>query len=76
VVVGNRQRAASWSIFPRRRGERGVHGAVLGAQPTVEDVVARFDEIRGAGAVRNEVDGEALVLGLQSLAPRLSPLQR
>jgi hypothetical protein len=36
-------------------------GAVLGLEPTVEDVVTRFDEIRGAGTVPNEVDGEALV---------------
>jgi len=47
-------------------------GAVLGLEPTVEDVVTRFDEIRGAGTVPNEVDGEALVWGLQSFAPRLS----
>ncbi len=41
-----------------------------------EDVVAHFDEIRGAGTVPNEVDGEALVWGLQSFAPRLLPLVR
>ena len=37
---------------------------------------AHFDEIRGAGTVPNEVDGEALVWGLQSFAPRLLPLVR
>lgn len=47
-------------------------GVGLGAQPTVEDVVANFAEIRGAGAVPNEVDGEALIWGLQSFAARLS----
>ena len=41
-----------------------------------EDVVAHFDEIRGAGTVPNEVDGEALVWALQSFAPRLLPLLR
>jgi NAD(P)-dependent dehydrogenase (short-subunit alcohol dehydrogenase family) len=47
-------------------------GVVLGQAPTVDDVVSRFDEIRGAGTVPNEVDGEALVWGLQSFAGRLS----
>jgi NAD(P)-dependent dehydrogenase (short-subunit alcohol dehydrogenase family) len=47
-------------------------GVVLGTEPTVEDVVTQFSEIRGAGTVSNEVDGEALVWGLQSFAPRLS----
>ncbi len=47
-------------------------GVVLGTEPTVEDVVSRFDEIRGAATVPNEVDGEALVWGLESFAPRLS----
>ena len=51
-------------------------GVLLGLEPTVEDVVAHFDEIRGAGTVPNEVDGEALVWGLQSFAPRLLPLVR
>ncbi len=51
-------------------------GVLLGLEPTVEDVVANFDEIRGAGTVPNEVDGEALVWGLQSFAPRLLPLVR
>jgi len=47
-------------------------GAVLSLEPTIEDVVTRFDEIRGAGTVPNEVDGDALVSGLQSFVPRLS----
>ena len=51
-------------------------GALLGLEPAVEDVVAHFDEIRGAGTIPNEVDGEALVWGLQSFAPRLLPLVR
>ena len=51
-------------------------GVLLGLEPTIEDVVAHFDEIRGAGTVSNEVDGEALVWGLQSFAPRLLPLVR
>ena len=51
-------------------------GALLGLEPTVEDVVAHFDEIRGAGTIPNEVDGEALVWGLQSFAPHLLPLVR
>ena len=51
-------------------------GTLLGLEPTVEDVAANFDEIRGAGTVPNEVDGEALVWGLQSFAPRLLPLVR
>ena len=49
-------------------------GTLLGLEPSVEDVVTNFDEIRGAGTVHNEVDGEALVWGLQSFAPRLQPL--
>jgi len=36
--------------------------------------VAHFGEIRGEGTVTNELDGEALVWGLQSFAPRLKPL--
>jgi hypothetical protein len=40
----------------------------------VDDVVAHFGEIRGEGTVSNELDGEALVWGLQSFAPRLKPL--
>ena len=51
-------------------------GVLLGVEPTAEDVVENFDEIRGAGTVPNEVDDEALVWGLQSFAPRLLPLVR
>ncbi len=40
----------------------------------VDDVVAHFSEIRGEGTISNELDGEALVWGLQSFAPRLKPL--
>jgi hypothetical protein len=43
-------------------------------EPTVDDVVAHFGEIRGEGTAANELDGEALVWGLQSFAPRLKPL--
>jgi NAD(P)-dependent dehydrogenase (short-subunit alcohol dehydrogenase family) len=49
-------------------------GALLGIQPTVDDVVAHFGEIRGDGTITNELDGEALVWGLRSFAPRLQPL--
>lgn len=49
-------------------------GATMGAFPTVDDVVARFDEIRGAGTVGNEVDGEAMVWGARAFGPKLEPL--
>jgi NAD(P)-dependent dehydrogenase (short-subunit alcohol dehydrogenase family) len=51
-----------------------TEGTLLGTEPTVDDVVAHFGEIRGHGTVANELDGEALVWGLQSFAPRLKPL--
>jgi NAD(P)-dependent dehydrogenase (short-subunit alcohol dehydrogenase family) len=51
-----------------------TEGTLLGVEPTVDDVVAHFGEIRGEGTVTNELDGEALVWGLQSFAPRLKPL--
>jgi len=51
-----------------------TEGTLLGLEPTVDDVVAHFGEIRGEGAVPNELDGEALVWGLRSFAPRLNPL--
>jgi hypothetical protein len=51
-----------------------TEGTLLGVVPTVDDVVAHFGEIRGKGTVTNELDGEALVWGLQSFAPRLKPL--
>jgi hypothetical protein len=51
-----------------------TEGTLLGVEPTVDDVVARFGAIRGNGTVTNELDGEALVWGLQSFAPRLKPL--
>jgi NAD(P)-dependent dehydrogenase (short-subunit alcohol dehydrogenase family) len=51
-----------------------TEGTLLGLEPTVDDVVAHFAEIRGAGAIPNELDGEALVWGLRSFAPRLNPL--
>jgi NAD(P)-dependent dehydrogenase (short-subunit alcohol dehydrogenase family) len=51
-----------------------TEGTLLGVEPTVDDVVAHFGEIRGEGTVANELDGEALVWGLQSFAPRLKPL--
>ena len=37
-------------------------------------MVAHFGEIRREGAVANELDGEALAWGRQSLTPRLAPL--
>jgi NAD(P)-dependent dehydrogenase (short-subunit alcohol dehydrogenase family) len=49
-------------------------GTLLGVEPTVDDVVAHFSEIRGEASVTNELDGEALVWGLRSFAPRLKPL--
>jgi NAD(P)-dependent dehydrogenase (short-subunit alcohol dehydrogenase family) len=51
-----------------------TEGTLLGVEPTLDDVVAHFGEIRGEGTVMNELDGEALVWGLQSFAPRLQPL--
>jgi hypothetical protein len=51
-----------------------TEGTLLGVEPTVDDVVAHFGDIRGKGTVTNELDGEALVWGLQSFAPRLKPL--
>ena len=51
-----------------------TEGTLLGVEPTVDDVVAHFSEIRGEGTVANELDGEALVWGLQAFAPRLKPL--
>jgi hypothetical protein len=36
--------------------------------------VRHFDETRSAGSISNEVDGEALVRGVQSFAPRLQLL--
>ncbi len=51
-----------------------TEGTLLGVEPTVDGVVAHFSEIRGEGTVTNELDGEALVWGLQSFAPRLKPL--
>ena len=51
-----------------------TQGTLLSIEPTVDDVVAHFGEIRGEGSATNELDGEALVWGLQSFAPRLKPL--
>jgi hypothetical protein len=51
-----------------------TEGTLLGIQPSVDDVLAHFGEIRGEGTIANELDGDALVWGLRSLAPRLQPL--
>jgi hypothetical protein len=48
-----------------------TEGTLLGIQPSVDDVLAHFGEIRGEGTIANELDGDALVWGLRSLAPRL-----
>ncbi len=49
-------------------------GATVGPNPSVDDVVEHWEQIRGVGSLPNELDGEALVWGSRAFGPKLEPL--
>lgn len=51
-----------------------TEGVGIPGNPTAEDVVARWEKIRGSGEIPNELDAEALVWGMRATGEKLARL--